>query len=160
MKRKSIVVCFGYYWLGGWDVEVVQIARTYVRQWCWLSHSNEPPGHPRHRTLRQIRSDCRAAAVGRAQDYQATFVGVRPEVYAKSAKRLAKAFGMSDYHVSQLVDRAQAALGGIRPAVEWLSSPAKELKGEIPLRLAHSSRGWFSVCDALTRRQYAPQAFE
>ena len=156
IKRKSIVVCFGYYWLGGWDVEVVHIARPYVRQWCWLPHSNEPRGHPRHRTLRQIRAECLATAHEKAVAYEVLFKGVRPVVYAKSAKRLAKAFDIPEYRASQLLDRAQAAFGGIRRALNWLSAPARELDGEIPASLARYSRGWFRVCDALTRKQYAP----
>jgi hypothetical protein len=160
MKRKSIVVCFGYYSLAGWDVEVLQIAKTYVRQWCWVSHSNEPRGHPRHRTLRQIRADCLATARERAMAYEVSFRGVRQVVYAKSAKPLAKAFDIPEYRASQLLDRAQAALGGIRPAVYWLRTPAIELGGEIPVRLARYCRGWFRVCDELTRKQHAPQDFE
>lgn len=160
MKRKSIVVCFGHYSLDGWDVEVAQIARTYVRQWCWISHSNQPRGHPRHRTIRQIRTDCLAVAREHAKAYQVSFRGVRPSVYAKSAKRLAKISLIAEYQASELLDRAQAALGGIRPALKWLSAPAMELGGEIPVRLVRYSRGWFLVRDALIRKQYGSRDSE
>src|ERR1043165_2125081 len=87
-KRKSIVVCFGSYSLDGWEVNVMQITRTSISHWGFQHVSNHYPGHPRFRTIRQIRSAGLAAGRRLSKEAPATFGWIRPTVYWKSAKRL------------------------------------------------------------------------
>ena len=154
MKRKSLVVAFGTYSAGGYDVRVVQITRASVRLWAWHGCTNPMTKDLRHLRLRQNRAKCVAETRELEQRYDAQFGGVRRLVFSHLADGIATKNNLSDYHVGEILELAQASLGGIRLAVKWLQSPSTELKGQRPIELTRTKRGRWRLEDLLTRLQF------
>lgn len=154
MKRRSSIIAFGTYSFSGWDVYVLRITRTHIRTLAWHGCANPFEGISRHLCLRQIQASCLAETNELARKYEAHFGGVRKLVFSKVAEKLAKKHNVSIWGMREILDRAQATLGGIRQAIKWLLLPRQELKGLLPMELVRTQRGRWRLENLLLRIQF------
>ena len=152
-KRKSLVVALGRYDESGYDAKVYQITNTGVALLAWNGVNN--PLQPNPWPRGEVRRRCHEAVNLLAANYEAYNAGVKPRPRVGTIKRmLTKRQFAALGNDFKLLEQARGALGSNQAAVAWLTHPADELHGAIPVRLVTTSVGWWRVYLALVRREF------